>query len=68
MLCLSRKITESIVIGGNVTITIIEIRGDKVRIGIDAPRDVTVHREEVHIMNQARRATDTDEESDSQEK
>ena len=47
MLVLSRRIGESIVIGNHVTVTILEIRGDHVRLGIDAPRDVTVHRSEV---------------------
>lgn len=47
MLVLSRKKDERIVIGGGITITIVEVRGDKVRVGIDAPRDVPVHREEV---------------------
>jgi carbon storage regulator len=48
MLVLSRKKNESIVINNNVVITIVEIRGDKVRLGIVAPGDVPVHREEVH--------------------
>ena len=48
MLVLSRKKDEKIVIGDNITLMVIEIRGDKVRLGIDAPRDVTVHREEVY--------------------
>lgn len=48
MLVLSRRSNESIVIGGDVVVTILEIRGDQVRLGIDAPRSVTVHREEVH--------------------
>jgi len=48
MLVLSRMKNESIVIGnGTVTITIVDIRGDKVRIGVEAPRDVSVHRQEV---------------------
>jgi len=47
MLVLSRKKNESIVIGSNVTITVIDIRGDKVRLGIDAPIEVSVHRKEV---------------------
>lgn len=47
MLVLSRKKNESIVIDDNISIVIIEIRGDKVRLGIDAPKDVTVHRKEV---------------------
>jgi carbon storage regulator len=48
MLVLSRKKNETIIINGNITITVVEIRGDKVRLGINAPRDVSVHREEVY--------------------
>ena len=48
MLVLSRKKNESIVINNDITIVVVEIRGDKVRLGIDAPRDVSVHREEVY--------------------
>jgi len=48
MLVLSRKKNESIVINNDVVITIVEIRGDKVRLGIVAPKDVSVHREEVY--------------------
>ena len=47
MLVLSRKKDEKIMIGEDVTLMVIEIRGDKVRLGIDAPKDVAVHREEV---------------------
>lgn len=47
MLVLSRTKGEAIVIGGDITVTVLEIRGDKVRVGIDAPRDVSVHRLEV---------------------
>ena len=48
MLVLSRKKNESIIIGNDITIVIIEIRGDKVRLGVKAPREVTVHRQEVY--------------------
>ena len=48
MLVLTRNRDEKIMIGDSITITIVEIRGDKVRIGIEAPRDVSVHREEVY--------------------
>ena len=48
MLVLSRKKNESIIINDNIIVTVIEIRGDKVRLGIEAPRDVTVHRREVY--------------------
>ena len=47
MLVLSRKRGEALVIGGNITIKIIESRGDKVRLGIEAPKEVSVHRAEV---------------------
>jgi carbon storage regulator len=48
MLVLSRQSDETIVIGDNIRVTIVEVRGDKVRIGIEAPRDVTVHRQEIY--------------------
>jgi carbon storage regulator len=48
MLVLSRKKNESIVINNDVIITVVEVRGDKVRLGIVAPKDVPVHREEVY--------------------
>lgn len=47
MLVVSRKHGEQIVINGNIVVTIIEVRGDKVRVGIQAPKDITVHRREV---------------------
>ena len=48
MLVLSRHRDESIIIGDDVVITIVDIRGDKVRLGIDAPQDIPVHRREVY--------------------
>ena len=48
MLVLSRKRNESLVIRDDIVITVIDIRGDKVRLGIDAPKDVPVHRREVY--------------------
>ena len=50
MLILTRKLGESIRIGDNIKITVSDIKGKQIRIGIDAPRDVTVHREEVYQM------------------
>lgn len=48
MLVLSRKKSESIQIGENIRIIVVEIRGDKVRLGIEAPTEVAVHRQEVY--------------------
>ncbi len=48
MLVLSRKKNESIVINNDITITVVEIHGDKVRLGIVAPKEVPVHRREVY--------------------
>lgn len=48
MLVLSRKKDEKIIIGDSITLMVIEIKNDKVRLGIEAPKDVTVHREEVY--------------------
>ena len=48
MLVLSRHRDESIMIGDDVVVTIVDIRGDKVRLGIDAPTDIPVHRQEVY--------------------
>ncbi len=48
MLVLSRHRDESIMIGDDVVITIVDIRGDKVRLGIEAPQDIPVHRQEVY--------------------
>ncbi|NOX55299.1 MAG: carbon storage regulator CsrA [Planctomycetes bacterium] len=48
MLVLSRKKDETIIIGDNIKVMVIDIRKDKVRLGIEAPRDVSVHRREVY--------------------
>ena len=57
MLVLSRKKNESIVINNDITIVVVEIRGDKVRLGVEAPKEVPVHRREVfdaiHRANEA---------------
>ena len=48
MLVLSRKKNESIVIRDDIVVVVVDIRGDKVRLGIEAPKEVTVHRQEVY--------------------
>lgn len=48
MLILSRRVGESLVIGDDVIVNVLGIKGNQVRIGVDAPRDVSVHREEIY--------------------
>ena len=55
MLCLSRKTNEQIRIGDDITIMVLSIQGDKVRLGIAAPSEVPVHREEIYQVIQADR-------------
>jgi len=52
MLVLSRQKDESIMIGEEIEITIVDVRGDKVRLGINAPRTTTVHRKEIYLAIQ----------------
>ena len=49
MLVLTRKLNESIMVGDDVKITIVDVKGDQVKLGITAPRQVAVHREEVYL-------------------
>lgn len=60
MLVLSRHRDESIMIGDDVVVTIVDIRGDKVRLGIDAPQNIPVHRQEVYeaIQRENRKAAE----------
>lgn len=62
MLVLSRKKNESIVIDERIVLTVVEIRGDKVRLGIEAPRDVPIHRSEVYeALNRSKQAQEPSE-------
>ncbi|MCO6459390.1 MAG: carbon storage regulator CsrA [Pirellulaceae bacterium] len=62
MLVLSRHRDESIMIGDDIVLTIVDIRGDKVRLGIEAPQDIPVHRQEVYeaIQRENRKASRVD--------
>lgn len=71
MLVLSRQRDQTIVIGDDIRITIVDIRGDKVRLGIEAPTSIPVHRQEVYDAIQresAQQATDSQPAQDNSEK
>jgi carbon storage regulator len=57
MLVLSRKQDEKIIIGDSITLMVVSIQGDKVRLGIEAPKHVSIHREEVYQAIQRERQT-----------
>jgi carbon storage regulator len=61
MLVLTRQLDESIIIGNDIVVTIIDVRGDKVRLGIEAPKEVPVHRSEIYeaIQRELSQRTDT---------
>lgn len=52
MLALSRKVNESIVIGNDIEITVLEVKGDQVKLGISAPRAVPIYRKEIYLQIQ----------------
>ena len=56
MLILSRRICETIMIGDDVTVTVLGVKGDHIRIGIHAPDDVSIHREEIYRRIEAEKA------------
>ena len=68
MLVLSRQRDESIMIGDDVEITIVDVRGDKVRLGINAPKSIPVHRREIYNAIQREKNKDKDKDAQPESK
>lgn len=61
MLILTRRVGETLIIGDNVLVTVLGVRGNQVRLGVDAPKDVAVHREEIYQKIQDEKDSSADQ-------
>ncbi len=62
MLILTRRVGETLMVGDDVTVTVLGVKGNQVRIGVNAPKDVSVHREEIYQRIQREKSQDSDQE------
>ncbi|MBZ2188256.1 MAG: carbon storage regulator CsrA [Alcanivorax sp.] len=60
MLILTRRVGETLMVGDDVTVTVLGVKGNQVRIGVNAPKEVAVHREEIYMRIQHEKTTDGD--------
>jgi carbon storage regulator len=67
MLILTRRVGETLMIGDDVTVTVLGVKGNQVRIGVNAPKEVSVHREEIYMRIQAERNAQFSAQQDSSE-
>ncbi|MBY4675675.1 carbon storage regulator CsrA [Marinobacterium arenosum] len=62
MLILTRRVGETLMVGDDVTVTVLGVKGNQVRIGVNAPKDVSVHREEIYQRIQREKSADGNQE------
>ncbi|MDJ0701175.1 MAG: carbon storage regulator CsrA [Woeseiaceae bacterium] len=67
MLILTRRAGETVMVGSDITITVLGVKGNQVRIGINAPKDVAVHREEIYERIQSEQAAESGESKEAED-